>query len=164
MIRLSTVFLCFVLVTGCKNETRDKEELKTTPPVAQWFETDTLVVWNCDAASQQRTRIFFPADSVPLVQPFLNGINKTWPEVQLVKKEQRQDTLVVAVYNSSWLSNRSGDSGPEQYMAFAALNLLEIKGVQVVQFDFEAGVHARPGNWTAADFADWKTVIPQQNN
>mgnify|MGYP001809571189 CR=1 FL=1 len=130
MIRLSAIFLCFVLVTGCKN---------ATPPAAQWFETDTLVVWNCDAASQQRTRIFFPADSVPLVQPFLNGINKTWPEVQLVKKEQRQDTLVVAVYNSSWLSNRSGDSGPEQYMAFAALNLLEIKGVRVVPVSYTHG-------------------------
>ena len=164
MIRLSTILLCCVLVTGCKNDDRDKEELKFTPPVVQWFETDTLVVWNCDAASHQRTRIFFPADSVPLAQPFLNGINKTWPEVQLVKKEQRQDTLIVTVYNSSWLSNRSGDSGPEQYLAFAALNLLEIKGVRVVQFDFEAGVHARPGSWTTADFADWKTDSLQQKN
>lgn len=164
MIRLNIRCLLFLLVMGCDNASNDKQTSRVAPPVVQWFETDTLVAWNCDAASQQRIRIFFPADSVPLVQPFLNGINKTWPEVQLVKKEQRQDTLVLTVYNSNWLSNRSGDSGPEQYFAFAALNLLEIKGVRVVQFDFEAGVHARPASWTATDFADWKTDSLQQKN
>ena len=161
MMRFVTA-ICLLLLLACNNGTSEKEEMKFTPPVAQWFETDTVVVWNCDAATEQRTRIFSPADSVPLIQPFLNGINKTWPEVQLVKKEQRQDTLVVTILNSEWLSNRSGNSGAEQYLAFAALNLLEIKGIKVVQFDFQPGVHARPGTWTVADFTDWKTDTVHQ--
>jgi hypothetical protein len=148
-IQLAAAILLFV---AC-NTTTDKSE---TPQ--HWFENDTLIIWNCDASKETKERIFTPADSVNIIQPFINGINKTWPEVQLKLSFIRNDTAFVNIQNTEWLNNKSGSTGAEQYLSFAVLNLLETKGIRFIRFSIPAGTHAGPDTWSSADFADWKQL------
>lgn len=143
---------------ACGTQSDENEIANTGLPTQQWFTNDTALVWNCDASIQIRTRIYLPADSVPYVQPFINGINKTWPEPQLELVALHGDTVEVTLKNPSWLTGKSGNMGAEQYLSFAALNLLEAKGVKYVHFNIPRGAHAGASVWSIADFADWKTT------
>ncbi len=144
---------------SCNNEAssdkKAKEDKATTPQV--WFATDTLLVWDCNADDRARKKIFSPKDSVTVAQAFINGINKTYSEVQISLEHSSNDTLFISIPRAEWLTNKLGNAGAEQYLSFAALNLLETKGIKHVSFVFEAGAHARPETWSRSDFADWKT-------
>ncbi|HMO33087.1 MAG TPA: hypothetical protein PKE63_13790 [Lacibacter sp.] len=147
--------LVFLLI-ACRDQPRREEP--AAPPQVQWFDTDTIVVWNCDASRRQRIRVYTPPDSVPLVQPFINGINRTWPEAELQLVALNADTVVVTLRNTGWLTARAGNTGAEQYLAFASLNLLEAQPVHFIRFDLPRGVHAGPSVWGRADFLDWITT------
>ncbi|MBP6687584.1 MAG: hypothetical protein KA160_06965 [Lacibacter sp.] len=150
--------LCLVtLLVACNNEApnESKAAAEAEPP-QQWFVTDTVIVWDCSAETKERKKIFAPKDSVTVPQAFLNGINKTYAEINMIFSRLSSDSLYVHIADASWLTDRAGNSGAEQYLSFAALNLLETKGVHYVHFDFTAGVHARPSTWSRKDFSDWK--------
>lgn len=147
------------LVISCNNEAstdKNKGNETATPP-QQWFETDTLLVWDCSADERSRKKIFEPRDSVTVPQALINGINKTYAEVKLSFDHISDDTLYVAIPKAEWLTDRAGNAGAEQYLTFAALNLLETKGINHVDFIFASGAHARAATWTDLDFTDWKT-------
>jgi hypothetical protein len=147
------------LMMACNSVDSDGAKQQPDEPLKEqtWFDTDTLIVWNCDAATETRSRIFKPDDSISIPQPFINGINRTWPEAKLLLLAIKSDTISVTIDNEQWLNNKSGNSGAEQYLSFAAMNLLEIKGIQFVQFEIKRGMHAGPSLWKASDFKDWKT-------
>lgn len=149
-----------LLLAACNNDTAERKPSVIGPQPQQWFADDTIVVWNCDATTQSCTRIFTPADSVPLAQPFINGINKAWPEPFMQLVAVRNDTVEVSLLNASWLTGRSGNTGAEQYLTFAALNLLEVKGVDYVHFNIPRGAHAGSSVWSNADFSDWNLTQP----
>lgn len=147
------------LVISCNNEasTDKKQGKETATPPQQWFETDTLLVWDCTAEDRSRKKIFAPTDSVTVPQALINGINKTYAEVKLSFDHISNDTLYVSIPKAEWLTDRAGSAGAEQYLTFAALNLLETKGINHVDFLFASGAHARAATWTDLDFTDWKT-------
>ena len=145
-------FLYFLLLAFCAcsdSSTKTSQEEK-------WFETDTLLIWNTDADSESKTKIYQPKDSMTLVQPVLNGINQTWPEAKLMIDRQTADTLHVRLADPLWLTEKIGNAGAEQYLTFASINLLEIKGVKVVCFILPEGSHASSSCWRKEDFSDWK--------
>jgi hypothetical protein len=152
MNRLS-IFLLLILILGCRDKT-NRSGYQT-----KWFDTDTLLFWDADAETQTRKRIFTPADSISLIQPVVNGINRIWPEPQLTFKQQTTDTLHLDFKNPLWLTEQSGDAGSEEYFYFAAMNLLEIKGVKVVCFDVPTGSHATSTCWKREDFSSWKKKL-----
>jgi hypothetical protein len=127
--------------------------------VEKWFDTDTLMIWNSDAESETRNKIYQPKDSIPLIQPLINGINQAWPEGKLMMDRQSRDTLHVRLGDSLWLTEKIGNAGAEQYLTFAAMNLLEIKGVRVVCFILPEGSHASSSCWNKRDFIDWKESV-----
>jgi hypothetical protein len=153
-------FILFLAIAAACNNEASKEETETTGTPAteqQWFATDTVIVWDCNAADKERKKIYTPIDSVPMVEPLLNGINKTYGEVKLKPDHTSADTLYVSIPEAEWIANRSGNTFADQYFSFAALNLLELKGIKHVSFLFKAGSHAEPHTWSNADFAGWKT-------
>ncbi|MEQ1797618.1 MAG: hypothetical protein ABL872_06680 [Lacibacter sp.] len=159
MIRYVTAIMFLALVISCNNEasTDKKQSNETATPPQQWFETDTLLVWDCTAEDRSRKKIFAPRDSVNVPQALINGINKTYAEVKLSFDHISNDTLYVSIPKAEWLTDRAGNAGAEQYLTFAALNLLETKGINHVDFVFASGAHARAATWTDLDFTDWKT-------
>lgn len=159
MIKLLTPAACFVLLLGCNNEATEEKKAaeEAAAPVQQWFATDTIIAWDCNADDKQRKRIFNTTDSVPFAQAFINGINKTYGEIKMKLDHISADTLYVTFEKSDWLTDRAGNAGAAQYLSFATLNLLETKGIHYVTYVFTAGAHARPATWNRTDFNDWKT-------
>ncbi len=153
LLLLSVVAVLF----GCNNEaSKESDVVADVNQPQQWFETDTVVIWDCSAEDDMRKRIYAPLDSVTVAQALINGVNKTYSEIKLQYDKQVADTLFVKIADATWLTERAGNSGAEQYLSFAALNLLETKAVNFVHFNFTPGVHARPATWSNKDFADWK--------
>jgi hypothetical protein len=155
------LYIAIMLILAACNNEAAKEDTDTGGATAtteqQWFATDTVIVWDCNAADKERKKIYIPADSVPMVEPLLNGINKTYNEVKLNADHTSGDTLYVSIPEADWIANRSGTSFADQYFSFAALNLLELKGIKHVNFVLKAGSHAGPHTWSITDFAGWKT-------
>ena len=152
------LLLSFVAgIIGCNNEaSKEPDVVADVNQPQQWFATDTVVIWDCSAEEEMRKRIYAPLDSVTVAQALINGVNKTYGEMKLEFDRLAGDTLYVKIPDASWLTERAGNTGAEQYLSFAALNLLETKAVNFVHFNFTAGVHARPTTWSEKDFADWK--------
>jgi hypothetical protein len=158
MIYKTLICLLVMAVISCNNNaTQETTGIESETPAQEWFASDTLIVWDCVAPEQRRTKIFAPASPVTIAEPLMNGINKTYSEVKLVLNHVSNDTVYVSIPSADRLTNEAGSEFPEQYFCFAAMNLLEIKGINYVSFDFKPGVHARPGIWSRNDFADWKT-------
>jgi hypothetical protein len=145
------LFLMFIWL-ACEEKNTTGQEGDT----ARWFETDTLILWDTDASTESRKKIYRLKDSLTIVQPVINGINQTWPEGQLMIDSRKDDTLRVRPADPEWLTEKIGNTGAEQYLSFAAMNLLEVKGVRVVCFILPQGSHAAPGCWTNEDFSHWK--------
>lgn len=159
MIRFTTFAAMLVLLFSCNNNASSEKDSanETTTQPQQWFDTDTLLVWDCNADDRTRKKIFLPKDSINVAQAIINGINKTYAEVHLVLDHQSNDTLYIAIPKADWLVNKAGNSGAEQYLSFATLNLLEMKGVNNVTYLFTRGAHAEPGTWTSNQFNNWAT-------
>lgn len=153
--RISFAVFCLLLFSCGQQEPQQTSEAVNTTTV--YFDTDTVVVWNNDADKLERYRILPLRDSIEKVQALINGINSTYPEMLLLLDTIRHDTLVVSLANAKLLTNQMGNSGAEQYLSFAAMNLLEAKGIHYVQFKLPEGAHARSSVWSIADFQDWKT-------
>ncbi len=155
MIRYLTTFCFVALVVACNNEASKEPGAADATPPQQWFVTDTVIVWDCSAEDKDRKKIFSPRDSVTVPEALINGVNKTYSEIKIEFDRLTADTLFVKIPNATWLTDRAGNTGAEQYLSFAALNLLETKGVKYVHFEFTPGVHARPSTWSMTDFSDW---------
>lgn len=147
--------VCLLFSCGSENQTNQENALQEQ---VGFSESDTIIIWNCDADKQERSRIFTSDAAIQNVQPLINGINSIYPEIALRLVAISGDTLIVAMNEGKLLVNQMGSSGAEQYLSFAAMNLLEAKGIQFVQFSLPEGAHAKNSVWTKADFADWKML------
>jgi hypothetical protein len=68
-------------------------------------------------------------------------------------------TVTVEVINASYLTQRMGSSGAEEFMAVATYTLTEHSDMQTVHFIFEEGDHAVPGPYSRKYFlTNWKVV------
>ena len=123
-----------------------------------WNRTDTIIIWSADADQSGKKRLFVPEDSINIPEPIINGINDLWPEAGVYAKGQRNDTLMIGLKNETWLTDQIGNDGAEAFLSFAALNLLELKGINHIFFDLQPGVHAGADTWEDQDFADWKEI------
>jgi len=152
------LFICFIAaVIACNNDaSKEPDIVADVNQPQEWFVTDTVVVWDCSAEDELRKRIYAPLDSVTTAQALINGVNKTYGEIKLEFDRLVADTLFINIPDATWLTERAGNTGAEQYLSFAALNLLETKAVNFVHFHFTPGVHARPTTWSDQDFSDWK--------
>ena len=141
-----------IFLAGCDRP--EKEEVSDNK--LSWQKTDTLIIWSVDVANETRQRVFKPDDSILIPEPLINGIHQTWPEAGVYIKGQRVDTLIIGLKNESWLTDQIGNEGAEAFLSFAALNLLEMKGINHIYFDILPGMHAGADTWDDIDFADWK--------
>jgi len=145
-------FLLLLTASACQQRT----EQVAAGQSGEWQDTDTLLFWNADTDAHTRNRLFKPTDSVRSIQPVLNGINQTWPEPGIFLVKHSLDTITAGFHDPDWLSEKIGNATAEQYFSFAAMNLLEIKGVRVVCFELPEGSHASSSCWFREDFSEWQ--------
>lgn len=72
------------------------------------------------------------------------------PKLKLVKISR--DTVYLTVINSSCLTQSMGTTGAEDYIVKSGVSLLEIDGINYVDFDFAMGDHAYPGTFSKAGY------------
>lgn len=104
----------------------------------------------------------------PMLQPsyfhvdtLIAGLNEKFPEIALTKRQISGDTLYAAIKDASYLTERMGSAGAEQYIAYAVLNLTSVEGINFVRIDFPEGSHAAPDVWAREAFKEYKEASAQ---
>lgn len=165
MKRYSIILLAVVLFS-CKgnNKAGDNTEATVDSIVDETGTPEDLAdsklyVWraNPDLTKIKNTGIepgILNADSL------IKGLNAHYENIHLEKQRQGGDTLYTIIKNSEYLTQRMGSTGAEIYIADVVLNLTAVPGIKYVKVDMEEGDHAGPGTWSAADFKNYKEIIP----
>ncbi len=74
------------------------------------------------------------------------------PKLKLVKISA--DTVYLTVINDFYLTQSMGTTGAEDYIVNSATSLLEIDGINYVDYDFAMGDHAYPGTFSKAGYEE----------
>jgi hypothetical protein len=131
----SNVFLILVfmiLMTACNNREKSKKDVGQMP---MWD-------FDCDSISKLRN---VNADTLTYAK-LIKGINDKYLEkVYLEFVKISQDTIFVAIKNSTYLTQQMGTCGANQYIISTTFALTELTHINNVAFDFVAGDHAWPG-------------------
>jgi hypothetical protein len=72
------------------------------------------------------------------------------PKLKLIKVSA--DTVYLRVINDFYLTQSMGTAGAEEYIVNAGTSILEINGINYVNFDFKMGDHAYPGTFSVAGY------------
>jgi len=72
------------------------------------------------------------------------------PKIKLVKISA--DTVYLTVINDFYLTQSMGTTGAEEYIVNSGVSLLEIDGVNYVDYNFNMGDHAYPGTFSKAGY------------
>ncbi len=82
-----------------------------------------------------------PEDKPPYLYP---------PKLKLVKISA--DTVYLTVINDWTLTQSMGTTGAEEYIVKSGVSLLEIDGINYVDYNFNMGDHAYPGTFSKAGY------------
>jgi hypothetical protein len=163
------LFCLLVSVMSCTSNTGNAslDEGDTAAAAAQ-FRTPELAeqeqkmkrqqyfIWQVDADKKvllknpQLQPEFFNVDTL------IAGLNEMFPEIRLEKIRLSNDTLYTEIKDASFLTERSGSLGAEQYIAQAVINLTSVEGIRYVRIDFPEGSHASPDVFSRDQFAVYK--------
>ena len=66
-------------------------------------------------------------------------------QVRIELVQVKQDSVLVTIPNSTFLTQSMGTTGAEEYLIEAVFTLTELPGIEFVEFEFEEGDHATPG-------------------
>lgn len=72
-------------------------------------------------------------------------VNKNYPDIQISYVKTSGDTVFISIPNSTILTQQIGTTGANEFMVCVTYTFTELKGINHVSFDFEAGDHAEPG-------------------
>lgn len=125
---------------------------------ASLLSSEEMYAWSVDMDSMRVRKNdnlpenYFQADSL------IKGLNSQYPEIQLEKVRQSNDTLYTRIPDADHLTQRMGSSGPEAYFAALYFNLTAVPGIRYVRVDMQEGDHAGPGVYGPDSFKDYKVV------
>ncbi len=99
---------------------------------------------------QQRT---VKADTLT-ADKLISEINASWDGIKLELVKTSNDTIYVAVPESTKLTQQMGSSGANSYMYSTTYILTELKNIKFVHFNFIEGDHLAPGTFKRSDFTN----------
>jgi hypothetical protein len=141
--------LLIVTLISCKDSTNHKAPLAGK-------HLQKAVIWNMEIDSATQKFKIEPLRTVMVdtITPALliKNLNGIWGHVQAEVSNTRNDTIVIKIPNSTYLTQQMGSSGPLMYLGSTTYTLTELKGINYVRFDFKEGDHAAPGTYCKADF------------
>jgi len=79
-------------------------------------------------------------------------LNNQYENILLEKVSIKNDTILLKINDSEYLTNQIGSSGAAQYISQAVINLTSVPGIKYVLIAFKEGNHASPGLWSRKDF------------
>lgn len=154
--------LTVVVIFSCNTKQTDKKFIDAdtavvTPITANSSSTKTDAHYFWSAELGQKNGVILnklrPVATDSLNAPnIIHMLNEVYPEILLQLEKVSNDTMVVKISNSKYLTQQMGSSGPEVYMADVTYNLTEIAGINFVAIMFKKGDHAQPGIFSRTDF------------
>lgn len=154
------LFTC-LLVASCNTKQSDEKAAGQDSTYAATAEGDTAAAKNTShffwfSEYQQKGLVMVKTRPLPedsLMAPnIIHLLNDLYPEIQVQLDKVSNDTIFVSIPNSTYLTQQTGSSGPESYIAELTYNLTEIKDVHYVTLQFKKGDHAEPGTFSRANF------------
>jgi hypothetical protein len=112
-------------------------------------------IWGLDTTSED-IRIQFNEEiknvQIPEIIDKLNKVipNEYNPKIKLKRIEGCK--CFVKVIDAELLTQRMGTAGAEEYLASVTFSLTSVPGIHSVNFDFEEGDHAIPGDYSRDRF------------
>jgi hypothetical protein len=161
MKKYAVSILLFPLIFSCNTKQADKDHL-SVDTIKSIVSTDTTSVykdthyfWSSDFDPKKGMMMIrsrpIPADSLTAGN-IIQTLNQMYPEIKLSVTKVSNDSIFIKIKNSKYLTNQSGSSGAEAYLAEVTYNLTELKGINFVYFNFKEGNHAAPGTYSRTDF------------
>jgi hypothetical protein len=154
-------FTMFSILLGC-NTKKNSETVVETDTSKITINTDTASVitdthyfWGSSWDTKKGLVMIksLPITKDSLTVPIIIGkLNKMHPEIQLHFLKTSQDSILLKIDKSSYLTQNIGSSGAQEYLAIVTFNLTEIPGINFVTLNFKAGDHASPGTYSRTDF------------
>ena len=138
--------------------TVDTTAITVKPDTARII-TDSHYFWSSDVDPKKglvmiKNRAIAP-DSLTAIN-MLQIMNDLYPDIHLVLKKISNDSIFISIPKSTYLTEQTGSSGADAYLAELTYNLTEIKGINFVDVRFKKGDHAEPGTYARTDFVHAK--------
>jgi hypothetical protein len=160
---MKNIFIIIVatVIVSC-NTKKSKEPVSKIDTVGFFIHSDSSTIktdshyfWSSDLDPKKGLVMLrtnpLPDDSLKatIIIQMLNGQN---PEIQLRFSKVSNDSIFVKIDNSNYLTQQTGSSGAEAYLAEVTYNLTELKDIHFVDIRFKAGDHASPATYARTDF------------
>ncbi len=151
----------FTVLLSCNQKKNNEANVETDTTIVfhnsdtTSVKTDTHYFWGSSWDTEKGLVMIktLPLNKDSLTVPLIIGkLNKMYPEIQLRYLKTSEDSVVIYIDRSSYLTQSMGSSGAQEYLAIVTFNLTEIPGINFVNLNFKAGDHASPGTYSRTDF------------
>jgi len=180
--RTWTTILTLGILTACSTSTDNEQTDQTTDTTTVQIDTSTMLIdnydqedqltfdhididkvpyWYADYDSKTKTDVLIKGllvDETSKTAGNLIEILNKGQDTQIVFDKINSDTLYVKLTDSYYVTERSGTTGAQWYMASATFTLTEIGNVNYVYFDFEVGSHLSSGVYDRQSFEGLKII------
>ncbi len=158
-------FTLLALLASCSNNSSEPVEATyDTTFITEQRETPSIeapvtfrnLIWSPvydsvkGAISVKRQRTVNP-DTLT-ASKLISEINNSWEGITLAFRKISNDTIYVAIPESTVLTQQMGSSGALGYMSSTTYTLTELKNIKFVNYNFTEGDHMAPGTMKRADF------------
>jgi hypothetical protein len=126
-------------------------ETKNTQP-AQLFDVPWAAILDSTSQEIKMTKTPGINDGDLNLENVTESLNRKYPEILISDTRQKSDTVFVKIKDATYLTQSSGTTGAEIYLAESTYSFTQIPGVSFVNFDFQVGDHASPGTFIRSDF------------
>ncbi len=157
------LFIPFTLLLGSCHTKQANKKVTTSDTTVLIKKTDTTAnlisdthyFWSSDIDPKKglvmiKNRPIAP-DSLT-AKSIVQIMNDQYPDIHLILKKISNDSIFITIPKSTYLTQQTGSSGAEAYLAELTYNLTEIKGINFVDVRFKKGDHAEPGTYARTYF------------
>jgi hypothetical protein len=155
------IYFISALVFAASCDTKDKKQEPTTADSVSTatdsaaINADSHYFWAADFDGKNgllMKRLRPVSKDSLTTQNVIGMLNEIYPDIPLELVKTSHDSIFIKISKSTYLTQQTGSSGAEAYLAEATYNLTEIAGVNFVNFQFKQGDHAAPGTYSRTDF------------
>lgn len=155
------IYFIGALVFAASCDTKDKKQEPTTVDSvgtvidSAGLHADSHYFWAADFDGKNgllMKRVRPVSKDSLTTQNVIGMLNEIYPDIPLELVKTSHDSIFIRIVKSNYLTQQTGSSGAEAYLAEATYNLTEISGVNFVNFQFKQGDHATPGTYSRTDF------------
>lgn len=93
-----------------------------------------------------------PANDTLTIPRTIDFLNQSNTNIKLEYVKTSNDTIFIRIPNALYLTQQMGSTGPTLYLSEVVYNMMQIPGINEVNFDFEEGDHATPGTYNKTTF------------